>query len=124
MIPRVLIEGILSSAITCTCVKRDGLERLRYLTSLHGSRSREAQVCHRHWHIHVTGIRCLQRTRQQIPLVGYQFLLHPCLLVGQTLLVNQLGLGLEIDFLADIAIELLTVIDICRTLTVNSLVAL
>ena len=61
-------------------------------------------------HVHVARVDILQGRSEQLPFVSLELIFHPRPLIDQFLLVSQLGLGLEVDFLAGIAIELLAVI--------------
>ena len=95
-----MVDGIAHAAINAAraTIKLDVFESLSLLSAIALG------------HVHVARVDILQGRSEQLPFVSLELIFHPRPLIDQFLLVSQLGLGLEVDFLAGIAIELLAVI--------------
>ena len=98
--PTALVDGIAHAAINAAraTIKLDVYESLSLLSAIALG------------HVHVARVDILQGRSEQLPFVSLELIFHPRPFIDQFLLVSQLGLGLEVDFLAGIAIELLAVI--------------
>ena len=92
--PSSLINRILTSAIHLI-IKLDIRKCLGRLLTI---------TCR---HIHITCVDILQRRSHGVPLVRFQLLLYPSLVIYQIALVAKLALRLEVNLMAGIAIELL-----------------
>ena len=110
LINRILATAIRSSStISSLIIKLDIRKRRGFLFAI---------LCR---HIHITGVDILQRRSHGVPLVRYQFLLYPSLVINKIALVAKLALRLEVNLMAGIAIELLALqIAICFESLISS----